>query len=411
MFTREDARIIHSLARRVKEISELPLEEKKRDMWRKHTSLAGCRPPVFVSPEGSWTEMIPEESLLCTDAFAREAEYELRKRIFRHEYVKDDTPVECAFDIPVSSIPINEGWGLTARRIHGTERGSWRFQPVVEKLSDWKGLKQPKLVMDEKGADEKVKMLGDAAGEYLSVSKTGIKIFDFHIAHIYCDFRGLDNMLVDLIDEENMVEDVFSFIKEGLKGLVDEALAYGLITANNDYTYHYSGGLGYTNDFSHARNARVGLEGVWAASEAQEFSCVSPEMFARFILPHERELLAPFGLNGYGCCDDLTDKLESVLTIKNLRRVAACPWANLKKMADRLKKDYILTWKPNPAYLAAEKFDEINLKKYLTQSLMDAKSGYPEIILRDTHTCRGEKERFTRFVEIAREAIDSVYAC
>lgn len=132
-------------------------------------------------------------------------------------------------------------------------------------------------------------------------------------------------------------------------------------------------------------------------------------MFCKTILPFEKQLLEPFGLNGYGCCDDLTEKLPEVLKIKNLRRVAACPWANLGKMADRLKKDYILTWKPNPAWLASETFDETGMEAYMTQSLQAAKMGYPEIILRDTHTCRSEPERFTRFVQLTRRAIENVY--
>ena len=136
---------------------------------------------------------------------------------------------------------------------------------------------------------------------------------------------------------------------------------------------------------------------------------MSPEMFSRTVLPFERELLEPFGLNGYGCCDDLTEKLDEVLKIKNLRRVAACPWANLEKMANRLKKDYILTWKPNPAWLAGEVFDEQAVEAYMTRSLESAKAGYPEIILRDTHTCRNHPERFEQFVSLTRRAIEKVY--
>ena len=98
-----------------------------------------------------------------------------------------------------------------------------------------------------------------------------------------------------------------------------------------------------------------------------------------------------------------------MLKIKNLRRVAACPWANLGKMAERLKKDYILTWKPNPAWLAGETFDEAGMEQYMTESLQAAKCGYPEIILRDTHSCRNDPKRFTQFVALTRRAIEKVY--
>lgn len=409
MFTQQDRKVLKLLAQRVNEIACLPEQERKREMWRKHTALKGGIPPVFVSPEGSWVELIPTESLQCEDAFAREAELELRKRIYRWENLHDDTPIENQYDIPVSWIPINQGWGLPVLRKESSDRGAWHHQAVVEDPDDWKKLKKPFLDVDDKGARERAEQLKDAVGDSLRVNVTGIKIFDFHIAHIYCDFRGLDNLFMDLVDDEEMVKDVFAFLAEGLAGLVEQARSMKLIQSNNDYTYHYTGGLGYCDDLPPYQDKPVDVGQVWAAAEAQEYSCVSPEMFCRTVLPYEKQLLEPFGLNGYGCCDDLTEKLDEVLKIKNLRRVAACPWANLGKMAKRLGKDYILTWKPNPAHLAAENFDETALEAYMTQSLQDAKCGYPEIILRDTHTCRNDPSRFTKFVEITRRAIEKVY--
>ncbi|MBQ1256886.1 MAG: hypothetical protein IIX93_06405 [Clostridia bacterium] len=405
----KDKRTIRELASRVNEISKLPSEGEKRDMWRNHTSLKGSVPPVFVSPEGSWAEIYPPETLVCEDEFARKIELELRKRIFRFEVIRDDTPVENIFDFPVSVIPINENWGLDYVRKPANGRGSWKHVAVIEDLKDFDKLTKPSLDVDEKGAERKQQMLMDAAGDLLKANVTGIKIFDFHIAHIYADFRGLDNMLYDLADDQERVKDVFEFLGEGLMGLVEQARKMRLVQRNDDHTYHYTGGLGYTYDLPGNGENGADVQNVWAACEAQEFSCVSPKMFAETILPVERKLLEPFGLNGYGCCDDLTEKLDSVLTIKNLRRVAACPWANLGKMADRLKKDYILTWKPNPAYLAGEIFDENAFENYMVQSLTDARAGYPEIILRDTHSVRNDPERFRKFVEITRRAIERVY--
>lgn len=404
-----DKQILRALAVRISDISKMPEEEKKREMWKRHTSLKGDLPPVFVSPEGSWAEILPEEKLECEDAFAKEIELELKKRLFRFDHIKDDTPIENIFDFPISLIPVNNGWGLPVVRKDAVGRGSWKHVNVIEEMSDWKKLKKPHLEIDEAAARHRQEIFMDALGDLLIANVTGIKIFDFHIAHIYCDFRGLDNMLVDLVDEPEMVQDIFEFFGEGLSGLVQEARSAHVIQRNDDHTYHYTGGLGYTLDLPKDPPGGADTQNVWAACEAQEFSCVSPRMFAETILPVEKKLLEPFGLNGYGCCDDLTEKLDSVLTIKNLRRVAACPWANLEKMAKRLKKDYILTWKPNPAYLANEIFDENAVEAYLTKSLSDAKCGYPEIILRDTHSVRNEPERFTKFVQCARRAIQKVY--
>jgi hypothetical protein len=208
-----------------------------------------------------------------------------------------------------------------------------------------------------------------------------------------------------------MVHDVMTFFTEGFQGLIDQLRAVKWIMLNNDQQYHYTGGLGYTDSLPDPGYdpTSVRTQDVWGAAEAQEFAQVSPEMHETFSLQYERRLLENFGLNGYGCCDDLTKKLDNVKKIKNLRRVAVCPWADVERCADQLQKDYIMTWKPQPAYLAGEVYDEAFVEQYLTETLRRGKHGYMEIILRDTHTCRGELNRFTKFVESARRAIDAVY--
>lgn len=412
MFTQQDKLILKQLADRVHEIASMPEQQKKRDMWKKHTALKHGIPPIFISPEGSWVELIPPESLQCEDAFAKEVEKELRRRIYRFEHIPDDTPIEDHYDIPVSWIPLNDCWGLPVMRKNAKDRGAWHHQPVIEEIEDWDQLfkkPMPVLRVDDQGARERAKELKDAVGDALQVHVTGIKIYDFHIAHVYCDFRGLDNLFVDMIDDEERVKDVFAHFTEGMLGIQKQVKEMNLIQSNNDYTYHYTGGLGYCDDLPAYTEAPTDYSCIWGAAEDQEYSCVSPDMFYNTVLPFEKKLLEPFGLNGYGCCDDLTEKLDGVLEIKNLRRVAACPWANLGKMAQRLKKDYILTWKPNPAYLAGEYFDEAQVEKYMTESLEAAKCGYPEIILRDTHSCRNDPKRFTQFAQLTRRAIEKVY--
>ena len=412
MFTQQDKLILKKLADLVHEIASMPEQQKKRDMWKKHTALKHGIPPIFISPEGSWVELIPPESLQCEDSFARQVERELRRRIYRFDHIPDDTPIEDHYDIPVAEIPLNDCWGLPVMRRDAQGRGAWHHQPVIEEIEDWDQLfkkPMPILQVDEKGAREKARELQDAVGDALKVHVTGVKIYDFHIAHVYCDFRGLDNLFVDMIDDEERVKDVFAHFTEGMLGIQRQVKEMNLIQSNNDYTYHYTGGLGYCDDLPAYTEKPTDYSCIWGAAEAQEYSCVSPDMFYNTVLPFEKKLLEPFGLNGYGCCDDLTEKLDGVLEIKNLRRVAACPWANLGKMAQRLKKDYILTWKPNPAYLAGEYFDEAQVEKYMLESLEAAKCGYPEIILRDTHSCRNDPKRFTQFALLTRRAIEKVY--
>ena len=208
-----------------------------------------------------------------------------------------------------------------------------------------------------------------------------------------------------------MVHEVMRFFTDGVKSMLRQYEEQNLISLNNDRTFHYTGGVGYTDELPAPgfRPDRVRLCDVWGAAEAQEFAQVSPEMHEEFVLQYERELLEPFGLNGYGCCDDLSAKLDNVLKIKNLRRVAVCPWADIAKFTPVLKKDYIMTWKPKPMPLALEEWNPTEVKGELEQGLQKARGGIIELILRDTHTCRNDPTRFGKWVEIARKAIDDVW--
>jgi len=146
---------------------------------------------------------------------------------------------------------------------------------------------------------------------------------------------------------------------------------------------------------------------LWGWAEAQEMAVVSPEMHAEFAFPYEKRLLAPFGLNGYGCCDDVTRKLDFVLTIPNLRRVSISPWADVAQCARRIRGDVIFMWKPQPAHLVGA-FDPSRIESYLGHAVETARNHgcILEIVLLDTHTCENHPERFDEWTRLARQAVN-----
>jgi hypothetical protein len=132
---------------------------------------------------------------------------------------------------------------------------------------------------------------------------------------------------------------------------------------------------------------------------------VSPAMHEEFILQYERRLLAPFGLNGYGCCEDLTRKLDDVLRIPNIRRISISPWADVERCAEKLGNRYIFSWKPKPQMVAGE-YDPDRIRAYLRRALEQTRGCVFEMVLKDTHTCDGHPERFEVWSRIAREEIE-----
>jgi hypothetical protein len=129
---------------------------------------------------------------------------------------------------------------------------------------------------------------------------------------------------------------------------------------------------------------------------------VSPAMFGEFIFPYQVPLMEKFGLVCYGCCEGVHARLDYLLRVPHLRRISVSPWADQRKLAERLGRNYIFSRKPNPAQVCVS-FNEDAIRADLRETLSIAGHGVLEIILKDTHTVQHKPERLTRWVEIALE--------
>ena len=72
---------------------------------------------------------------------------------------------------------------------------------------------------------------------------------------------------------------------------------------------------------------------------------------------------------------------------------------------DRLGGEVIFSWKPNPASLAAVTFDEEAVRADIRETVAAASAHgcALEIVLKDTHTCNSEPERFDAWARVAME--------
>ena len=120
-----------------------------------------------------------------------------------------------------------------------------------------------------------------------------------------------------------------------------------------------SGGLGYTNELPQADfdPHHVRTIDQWGYATAQIFSEVSPKMHEEFALRYEIRWMKQFGLNYYGCCDALHNKIDIIRSIPNLRKISMSPWANVEKMVEEVNGDYVISHKPNPAVFATDNWN------------------------------------------------------
>lgn len=402
-----DRTLLRELARQVADVAHLPIMAQRRALWQQHNALQPTRPLLLTFPEGSWGELLPMSTMRCEGEAARGIEWNLRHRLYTYAHFADDSVIE---DEWVVSKAFNQtGWGLAGKEHAATtERGAWSFDPVIFSAADLKKLRFPEVTVDDAATAVRLAEAQELFGDLLTIKLKGVAHVSFHLMSLYTKWRGLEEVFMDMSDEPQMLHDAMAFLEAGYHNLTKQYVDLNLLSLNNDSTYHSSGGNGYTRtlplpDFN---PDRIRPCDMWASAETQELTPVSLAMHEEFAMQYEARLLAPFGHTGYGCCDDLTNKLVAVKRLPHMRRISISPFANVDLVAPQLKGDFIFSWKPQPSHLVGD-FDAPMIRRYIqhTVDVARAHGCVLEIILKDTHTCQNHPERFDQWLRIARNIV------
>ncbi|HOX38222.1 MAG TPA: hypothetical protein PL033_09555 [Candidatus Brocadiia bacterium] len=406
----KDRRIVRDLAKKVAEIADHPDQERRRKLWFDHNALKLVKPPIFVSPEGAWAEMMPESALVCEDAGMRGWERGLRMRIFAWENFRDDEVHDA--DVHVGYCVRQTGWGAEPEIIRGdTPRGAYKWKGVIRDVGDLAKLKKPTATHDPDGTRRNVETAQELLGDILNVRVGGGYWWSLGIIGELAYLHGLEEVLLDMCGNPEFIHRAMSFMTDARVEWLESLEAQGVLSLNNRNDYVGSGGFGFTDELpSPGYDGRARLKDMWGFCEAQEISGVSPAMHGEFVLQYQMRILKKFGLNCYGCCEPLHGKFDMILKIPGLRRISISPWCDMRVAAEALKDDYVFSWKPNPSEVVVGEFNEDRLRDIIRNTLEIAKGCPVEMILKDTHTCQNQPERFTRWSEIAQEEAGRIAA-
>ncbi len=398
-----DRDVIRALAARLAEHAAHPRNAVLTEQFRKHNRLEGTKPIVLIFPEGAWSETITPDMMQVEDEALRGLEWSLRTRIYHAEHFHDDAPING--EIGIHQWPMTTGWGIQSSHIASTEeRGAWAFDPPLKDPDDAKKMTFPELIIDKAAIQRDLETFSELLGDILPVRVVKAQGFYCSLIGQLVDFRGLEQIMVDMMDRPEWLHEVMGFMAEGMSRLFDQMLAQNALELNNGNNYVGSGGLGITDELPGADYAGTPrLTDLWAGAEAQELAGVSPGMLEEFVLPYQARLLNRFGLNCYGCCEDITHKLPAIKRhLPKLRRVSVSPWTDIRVAAEELQDRYIYSWKPNPTAMVVT-FDPDAIRRTVREVLDAAQGCHVEMILKDTHTCEHHPERLAAWVDIAQE--------
>jgi len=412
-FSSQDKQIVQDLAKRVCEIAVLPIMEEKKQLWYRLNSLERTRPLIHcqaISPE-IWEELIPPETLQCTDETARKEELRLRSIIYAWENFPDDRVVDPnAYSyIVVKGDSFVTDYGVQVDYARPEEaHGAVGFRQVIKTEADIEMIKaEPKVWVDWDKTNQDYDTLCELYGESTTVRKIcpeyglGVGFIDSFIR-----WRGIEQMFIDLIERPKWIHEVLERMLAGAVSSMAQCEALGILTLNNTYCMLGTGGYGWTHELPQPDfdGEHVRVRDLWGRTSTQIFTeIVSAEMHWDFAIQYEKRFLEHFGLAGYGCCEPLHNKMYYVSRIKNLRRVSMSPWVDVDAASEAVGDKYVYTHKPHPMIVSMNRSHPDLARRQLEGALQKTRSNIVEVNLQDIHTVRNEPHRLTEWTQMAME--------
>jgi len=405
MSFQHDASILRELAQRYLEICHQPVQQERRELWRRHNSLQPTRPLVLVMFGDSWDEMPESRQLQCEDPMLRWQEMLLRRALVQ-DRLGDDTIFEPWIEEWATYIfPPNGRWGVeittTPPDQHG---GAFHQEPVLKELGDIERLVAPRHAIDEAKTAERLGRLRDAVGDAIEVKEIRSPYFRSFRGDISNDLgylRGIDQLMLDMIDNPEWLHRLLAFMRDAILAAHETAEAAG--------DWRLTGGVNQSMPYAQelpdpgAHDRPVTRRELWGYMAAQEMTLVSPAMHEEFMFQYQRPILEKFGLVSYGCCEDLTRKIGMLRQLPNLRRIAVTPFADVQKCAEQIGTDYVISWRPNPALMVCCGWDETRIRRVLREGLAACRGLHLDITLKDVQTVEHEPHRLRDWVRLVRE--------
>lgn len=408
--SRHDRHVLRELGRRKFEIGQRPIQRETTEAWRRLNRLEPIRPMVWIN-EIPWHELNVDGILdpQCRDPFLRSVEGNLRRELYQWDHFPCDMVIEPVAYSGIVGGPTSSYADYGVReQLDQVEGGKdVGFIPVIHSEADADQIVTPRVWFDEQTTEQHYRTLCDVFDGVIPVRKRGI-VHQWHspwdqIIHWY----GITQLYMDMYDRPALVHRILGNFMRALNEVLDQQEALGMLDVSNGNHRVGSGGMGITDELPSTPTSgqRVTPKHQWGCSTAQIFSEVSPDMHEEFALQYERPLMHRYALTYYGCCEPLHRKIEMLRSVTNLRKISMSPWIDVAQAAEAMGRDYVFSFKPNPAFLARGRFDDAEVRQYLAGVLDATRDNCVEVILKDISTVCGDPQRIDRWATITMDLV------
>ena len=401
-----DIEIVRELA---KEYMSLVCTDKQEKMFRRFrdtNDLKPGRPPVLLG-EIPWYQMDFDGSLtcICEDKGARNAELYFRKALFYMKYFKADNLYEPVFRVKraveSSGIGVEPVTADLKRTDEINNIVSREFEDILEDESALDLLHDPVLTLRPDKDAARMEFYTDLLGDTIPVRLYGYNYFYFAPWDKITRLRGVEPILMDMYDRPEYLHAIIKKYVSAAHAELD-FVEKNLDVCPTPELHHTPGTV--------SGLAGEGLKATWCRSMAQTFGVISPAMFEEFEVDYLLSVAKRFQYTYYGCCEPLDDKISVLKKIPNLRKIGCSPWASVEKCAEQIGGDYVLSRKPNPAYVAISTDPDVvrNEIEETVKACIKYGCAY-DYVLKDISTVSGRPENLIVWARTVSEVLDKYY--
>ena len=405
---------LRNFAKRYAELVASPAQVQRRALWTAHNSLDFQKPLIYMRaiPYGEFFDMSVVQS---EEPLLRGIETHLAQAVLYQQLLDDDFTYAPYVTInAVNKNPAHLRWGLPAalgeKPMQG---GAAMYEPSLVDDEDIAKLIPAPDVIDEEATERDRLLIADAIGDILDVhvcrQHTLARMWNMDLSADLAKLRGLETMMWDVYDNPDFLHRVLTIMQKAVLAAIDATEAAG----NYTLAEHQNQAMPYSRELAPPDCNVKGVKAadLWGYCAAQEFTAVGLDQFTEFMLDYQKPILERFGLSAYGCCEDLTRKIPALRSIRNLRRIAVSPFANVRSCAEQIGKDYILSYRPDPSSMISRGLDEDFVRKTMRDAFAAFKDNgcMFDITLKDVETILGKPDNMIRWVQIVREEIDRCY--
>ena len=394
---------LRELASMTMELSHEPRMRKIEQRWRDVNALrTPDRPPVWCKPVACWNEIISADNLVCKETPNSNLELYFHKIMMKRD-IDDDSPVTPYFKLGMHyDVTPSNTWGLDiVHEASEDEGGAWKYKPSLETYEDFDKLQIPQYRYNKESTEEEVDLFAEILGDIMPVKLAPFIGYTSNatLAYPATDLRGMEALMMDTILEPERVHQLINVIFQGTMNLLDEVEATGNIVPNTDEPMFLSDPLR-----PEPADGKYTLKDCWMAGNSQELDQVSPDMFEEFLLNYQKKIFERFGAVSYGCCENLTQKLDPVLAIPNLKIMVCSDWTDTELLIEKVNKKHCIMWRHLASDIVVSSDTAFMKGKIEREAAMLKGSSY-QAILRELQTLMGNKDRLYEWADITKEAV------